>query len=275
VGANVKVLMPEPYKAEHDGYLRNYLTTGVKMIIGIGREVSARRKDGTIFPIHLSVAEFKVEGRCYFTGMIHDLSDRRHVEEALRESERRLAQAQKMEAVGQLTGGIAHDFNNLLLVIAGNLELLETRLQGEEERGLLKEAQDAAKLGSQLTDQLLTFSRRPQMDAQIIPLNDYVVGITEMLRRTLGEQVVVSTALTRDVWPICADPGQFQSALINMAVNARDAMPQGGKLVMETRNIVLDADHSDFHPELTPGEYVQLSITVLAKLTRSGLCGLT
>jgi PAS domain S-box-containing protein len=190
VGANMKVLMPEPYKAEHDGYLRNYLTKGTKKIIGIGREVSGRRKDGTVFPLHLSVAEFEAEGRRYFTGMIHDLSDRKHVEEALRESERRLAQAQKMEAVGQLTGGIAHDFNNLLLVITGNLELLEAMLEREDQKAVLKEAQEAARLGSKLTDQLLTFSRRRQMDAQIIQLNDHVVGITDMLRRALGEQVV-------------------------------------------------------------------------------------
>ena len=141
--------MPEPYKAEHDGYIANHLGTGVKKIIGIGREVSGRRKDGTTFPLHLSVSDFEADGRRYFTGMIHDLSDRKHVEEALRESERRLAQAQKMEAVGQLTGGIAHDFNNLLLVISGNLELLELHLERDEPKVLLKEAQDAAGLGSQ------------------------------------------------------------------------------------------------------------------------------
>jgi PAS domain S-box-containing protein len=261
IGQNVKVLMPEPYKAEHDGYIANYLATSVKKIIGIGREVSGRRKDGTTFPLHLSVSEFSAEGRRYFTGMIHDLSDRKHVEEALRESERRLAQAQKMEAVGQLTGGIAHDFNNLLLVITGNLELLEPQLDREQQNVLLKEAQDAAILGSKLTDQLLTFARRRHMDAQVIQLNDQVIGITDMLRRTIGEHVMLSTSLARDVWPIRADPGQFQSAIVNMAVNARDAMAQGGKLVIETRNIVLDADHADLHPEIKPGEYVQLSIS--------------
>jgi CheY-like chemotaxis protein len=99
------------------------------------------------------------------------------------------------------------------------------------------------------------------MDAQVLKLNDQVIGITEMLRRTLGEHVVLSTVLGRNVWPITADPGQLQSAIVNMAVNARDAMPNGGKLVIETRNIVLDAAHSDFHPELKPGEYVQLSIS--------------
>src|SRR5262245_57588434 len=99
IGQNVKMLMPEPYRGEHDGYIASYVATGVKKIIGIGREVSGRRKDGSIFPVHLSVSEFEADGRRYFTGMIHDMSDRRHVEEALRESERRLAHAQKMEAV--------------------------------------------------------------------------------------------------------------------------------------------------------------------------------
>ena len=207
IGQNVKMLMPEPYEAKHDGYITNYLETGVKKIIGIGREVSGRRKDGTTFPLHLSVSQFSADGRRYFTGIIHDLSDRKHVEEALRESERRLAQAQKMEAVGQLTGGIAHDFNNLLLVIAGNHELLELQLDRDEQKVLLKEAQDAAMLGSKLTDQLLTFARRRHTDAQIIQLNDQVVGITDMLRRTLGEHVMLSTSLARNIWATRADHG--------------------------------------------------------------------
>jgi PAS domain S-box-containing protein len=261
IGQNVKMLMPEPYRGEHDGYISSYVGTGVKKIIGIGREVSGRRKDGTTFPLHLSVSEFEADGRRYFTGMIHDISDRMHVEEALRESERRLGQSQKMEAVGQLTGGIAHDFNNLLLVITGNLELLEPRLNDEESRVLLKEAQDAAGLGSKLTDQLLTFARRRHMDAQVIQLNDLVVSITDMLRRTLGEHITLSTSLARDVWVTRADPGQFQSAIVNMAVNARDAMPQGGKLVVETRNIEFDVHHADYQSELQPGHYVQLSIS--------------
>jgi PAS domain S-box-containing protein len=261
VGQNVKVLMPEPTRVEHDGYLGNYLSTGVKKVIGVGREVIGRRKNGATFPLHLSISEFAAEGRRYFTGMIYDLSDRRHVEEALRESERRLAQAQKMEAVGQLTGGIAHDFNNLLLVITGNLELLESRVEGCEARSLLKEAQDAAALGSKLTDQLLTFSRQRHLDPHTIRLNDLAVGIADMMRRTLGEHITLSTSLAQDLWETRADPGQFQSAIVNMAVNARDAMPDGGKLIIETRNFMFEADSLDFLPELKPGEYVQLSIS--------------
>jgi PAS domain S-box-containing protein len=261
IGRNVKVLMPEPYREEHDGYIGSYVQTGVKKIIGIGREVRGRRKDGTTFPLHLSVSEFEADGHRYFTGMIHDISDRKHVEEALRESERRLAQSQKMEAVGQLTGGIAHDFNNLLLVITGNLELLEAHLSRDESRALLKEAQDAATLGSKLTDQLLAFARRRHMDAHVVQLNELVVSITDMLRRTLGEHITLSTLLARHIWATRADPGQFQSAIVNMAVNARDAMPEGGKLVVETRNLVINEDQTDLQSELKPGEYVQLSIS--------------
>lgn len=261
VGENVKVLMPEPYQGEHDGYIASYVSTGVRKIIGIGREVSGRRKNGTTFPLHLSVSEFEADGRRYFTGMLHDISDRRHIEEALRESERRLAQAQKMEAVGQLTGGIAHDFNNLLLVITGNHELLEPHLTTDEARTLLKEAQDAAHLGSELTDQLLSFARLRHMDAHVIQLNDFIVGIADMLRRTLGEHITLSTSLARNTWSTRADPSQFQSAIVNMAVNSRDAMPDGGKLVIETRNILLDADHTNYQSELQPGAYVQLSIS--------------
>ena len=126
---------------------------------------------------------------------------------------------------------------------------------------MLKEAQDAALLGSKLTDQLLTFARRRQLDSQVVHLNEHVVGIAEMLRRTLGEHVMLSTSLARDVWPIRADPGPFQSAIVNMAVNARDAMPEGGKLVVETRNIEFDADHASYQPEPQAGQYVQLSIS--------------
>jgi len=261
VGQNVHILMPQPYHSAHDGYIASYLKSGVKKIIGIGREVTGRRKDGTTFPIHLSVSEFEAEGRRYFTGIIHDLSDRVHVEDALRESERRLAQSQKMEAIGQLTGGIAHDFNNLLQVVIGNLELLQPMLGNDMASDLLNEAQDAAELGARLTNQLLAFARRQQLAPQVIWLNDVVLGVAAMLRRTLGEQVQLSTSLAAGLWRTRADPGQVQSAIVNLALNARDAMPKGGKLILETSNITLDADHFNADPELKPGDYVQLAIT--------------
>jgi PAS domain S-box-containing protein len=264
VGRNVKLLMPEPYRSGHDRYIANHLATGIKKIIGIGREVSGRRKDGSTFPLHLAVSAFEADGRRYFTGIIHDLSDRQQVEEALRESERRLAQSQKMEAVGQLTGGIAHDFNNLLLVITGNLELLEAQLDRDDLKAFLKEAQDAAMLGARLTDQLLTFARRRHLEAHNIRLNDLVLGITDMLRRTLGEHISLSTSLTRNLWETRADAAQVQSAIVNLAVNARDAMPKGGRLIIETRNVELDkldGGEAGADAEVKAGEYVLLALS--------------
>lgn len=258
-GRNIKILMPEPYQSAHDGYLSSYVTTGTKKIIGIGREVRGRRKDGATFPIHLAVSEFSAAGKRYFTGIIHDLSDRKHVEEALLESERRLAQSQKMEAVGQLTGGIAHDFNNLLTIIIGNLELVQDQLERADLRVLVKRAQDAASLGAELTDRLLTFSKKRKLDPQPLLLNELVLSVAGMLRRTLGEHISLTTSLAPDLWLTRADSSQFQSAIINLAVNARDAMPKGGKLIIETRNALLDANQ--LSGEITPSAYVHLSIS--------------
>ena len=132
LGQNVRMLMPERYSVEHDQYLQNYVETGHRKIIGIGREVAGKRKDGSTFPLHLAVSEFEDGGRRYFTGMITDFTERDAAEKALRDSQARLAQAQKMDAIGQLTGGVAHDFNNLLTVITGDLELLGYAPQGPD-----------------------------------------------------------------------------------------------------------------------------------------------
>ncbi len=254
IGRNVKFLMPDPYRSEHDGYIRRFLETGERRIIGIGREVIGKRKDGTTFPMHLAVSRFEVDDEIFFTGIIHDLSSRKH-------AERVLQQAQKMEAIGQLTGGVAHDFNNLLSVIIGNLELLEARLQNEEQHELLQEAQEAADLGARLTSRLLAFARRSILEPEIVDLNRLVVGLTDILRRTLEERIDLSTVLSGDLWATKSDPSQIESAIINLAINARDAMPDGGRLIIETRN----AEYSELdvaeEAGLTPGHYVQLSVT--------------
>ena len=261
VGRNVRVLMPEPFYSEHDAYLANYLSTGKRKIIGIGREVVGKRKDGTTFPIDLAVSEFVTEGVRYFSGIITDLSDRKRVEEALLESERKLAQAQRLEAVGQLTGGIAHDFNNLLTVITGNLELIEMRNENDGLRKMLRDAQDAADLGAKLTSRLLAFARRSHLEPQILGLNDLVLNVTSMLRRTLGEHISLSTVLAPDLWPVKVDPPQAESSLVNLAINARDAMPKGGKLVVETRNAQMEEIRSGNNIELVRGDYVRISVS--------------
>ncbi|WP_127142805.1 PAS domain S-box protein [Pelagibacterium montanilacus] len=251
LGRNVHFLMPEPYHSEHDEYLRAYRSTGRRKIIGIGREVVGRRADGSHFPIHLAVSEFEIDGETQFAGIIRDLSDHKETELALRE-------VQKMEAMGQLTGGIAHDFNNLLTVIIGNLEMLDMRLKEESHRELANEALEAAEVGSRLTARLLAFARRSHLEPKSVNLNTFVLDLTDMLHRTLGETILLSSALSPSLWTVRADASQIESAIVNLAVNARDAMPDGGRLVIETANVEFDDDGSE---GLAAGEYVRLSVS--------------
>jgi PAS domain S-box-containing protein len=253
VGRNVRFLMPEPYQSEHDSYIRNYRATGRRKIIGIGRRVVGRRSDGTTFPMHLSVSEFHVADKVYFTGIIHDLTEQA-------DAERALLQAQKMEAIGQLTGGIAHDFNNLLTAIVGNLEMLDAKLTDSGQRALLTEALEAAEVGSRLTGRLLTFARRAALEPKIVDLNELVGGLRDMLRRTLGETVRLETRLGDGLWSTRVDPSQVESAIVNLVVNSRDAMPGGGLVLVETDNATIDVDGAE-EAGLRPGDYVQLSVT--------------
>jgi PAS domain S-box-containing protein len=261
LGQNVRMIMPEPFAREHDGYLKSYQDTGAKKIIGIGREVTALRKDGSTFPIHLAVSEFEANGKRYFTGIITDLSERKAAELALRETERQLAQAQKMEAVGQLTGGLAHDFNNLLTVITGNLELLDMRLENDVDRDLVRRAEEAARMGARLTGRLLTFSRRRALQPTVVNLNDTTVGMTELLRRSLGERVNVTSELAPDLWMTRVDAGEIENAILNLAINARDAMPNGGRILIETSNMALTKDDLAHSPDATAGDYVKLTVS--------------
>jgi PAS domain S-box-containing protein len=256
IGRNVKMLMPEPYQGEHDGYLSRYRRTGEKHIIGIGRKVEAKRKDGTVFPMELAVGEVGGEAGAtrIFTGFIRDLSARETMEEDLR-------QAQKMEAVGQLTGGLAHDFNNLLTAISGNLEMLEPEITNADDRELLKEAQEATELGAQLAKRLLAFGRRTPLRPQPVDLNAIAFGMADLLRRTLGESVALETALEPGLPLTMTDPGQIENVLLNLAINARDAMPKGGRLSVATKRTALDAIYAAEHADVAPGDYVMLALT--------------
>ncbi len=381
VGRNVRMLMPEPHRSRHDGYLRHHIETGERRIIGIGREVEGQRKDGSRFPMHLSVSAFRVDGRRYFAGIVHDLTARDEAKaesskqqslfktifdnvpdamiicdsdlrvslcntavsrvfgyvadevvgrtaEMLYESgsgrgllselrgrldhgpvsegvtsklrrntgeqfpgttqgahivddagrslgyllvirdlsievarEQALRKSQRMESLGQLTGGIAHDFNNLLTIITGNHELLEGELGDEAHRDLLRRANSAAMMGARLTSRLLTFARRRPLDAVLLDLNEQVLSMLDLLRRTLGEQVELSSILAPNIWPVRSDPSEIENAVLNLAINARDAMPNGGRLFVETRNSVLDETSLTGEIGVTPGEYVCLSVS--------------
>lgn len=383
IGRNVNLLMHGEDRTSHDAHMARYLKTGQSGIIGIGRELTGRRKDGAVFPLHLSIGEFTVAGETFFTGVLIDLSKQKAAEERLahqealfravyeclpdpvvitdtahrirmvnpaftrvfghgldelagkpteplfaqredwisacsrpaghcepgedppvrvlefrrangetfpgvvvstaietagkralgfldlirdisveRRQEAQLMQAQRMEAIGQLTGGIAHDFNNILTVVIGNVELLEMRLrQDEGTLTLAREAREAAEIGARLTDRLLTFGRRQMLETRRINLNEFVLGLMELLRRAIGEDIDVSTSLSTDLDLTEVDPGEVENAVLNLAINARDAMPKGGRLVIETRNLALDESAVAGMPELSPGRYVVLSVS--------------
>lgn len=185
-----------------------------------------------------------------------EIGQRLKAEEALR-------QAQKMEAVGQLTGGVAHDFNNLLTVIIGGLDTIKRSRPGDEAR--IARAADMALQGAQraagLTERLLAFSRRQPLAPQTLDANLLVRDMTELLHRTLGEQIELEGVLTPRLWPIEADPNQLESAILNLAVNARDAMPEGGKLTIETANALLDEAYAEVDAEVVPGQYVSIAVS--------------
>ena len=381
IGKNLAILMAEPDASRHDSYIRTYLDTGKKNVIGIGREAQAVRKDGTAFPIELAVSEMLLPGRRMFTGILHDITNRKAAEAALKETnaklqavietsplaimtldlegrvlawnfasermfgwsaaevlnrvlpvmpeeertglveeirtgepllgverqrlrkdgssidvtlwtaplrtpagevsgvkgiyadmteskqlEEQLRHAQKMEAVGRLAGGIAHDFNNILTVITGYGEMLAERIaddpvMSEEVQAILKAAEHAAAL----TSQLLIFSRRHVVSQESIDLNTVVAKLGRMLGRIIGEDVELVTAPGPALARVRVDAAQIEQVIMNLAVNARDAMPEGGRLTIETANVELDAVYARSHIGVKEGQYVMLAVSDTGK----------
>jgi PAS domain S-box-containing protein len=254
IGNNVKMLMPPEIEREHDQYLVNYQKTGIRKIIGISREVVGQRKDGSTFPMHLAVGEATHLGEPIYVGIIRDLTERNQVESQLRQS-------QKMEAVGQLTGGLAHDFNNILMLISINVEALLDEEFPARTRERLEQIDKAAARAAELTQQLLAYSRRQPLSPQLTDLNALVVATSKLLGRTLGENVEIEAILADDLWTAYVDRTLLETSLVNLSLNARDAMPGGGKLLIETRNVVLDQDYVSHHPDVAPGSYAMLAVT--------------
>jgi signal transduction histidine kinase len=185
-----------------------------------------------------------------------------HQRAAIDELNQKLSQSQKMEAMGQLTGGVAHDFNNLLTVILGNSEYLAEKLVANKELHRIADSiATAAERGSDLTRSLLAFARKQPLLPQDIDIGQKILGMEQLLRRTLGEHIECEFLLARDLWPASVDPGQLASALLNLVLNARDAMPEGGSLTVEVRNISLDESDLDVNGEARPGDYVMVAVT--------------
>jgi PAS domain S-box-containing protein len=218
-------------------------------------ETRALRRDGSEFPVEVSMTALRRGDGYVLNAFVRDLTEKIRIEEQFR-------QAQKMEAVGQLTGGLAHDFNNLLAIIIGNLDVLsELRELDSEQEELLHGAIGAALSGSELTRRLLAFARRQPLQPESIDLNELISEIGKLLSRTLGENIDVKFDLDRTIPQVVADQAQLGTAIANLANNARDAMPGGGRLHIATRNARLDEAYAAQHVEVEPGDYVAIEIS--------------
>jgi PAS domain S-box-containing protein len=220
-------------------------------------ETVRRRKDRKEIHVSVSVSPIRDQDGLVIgaSAIYRDISDRKKLEEQFH-------QAQKMEAVGQLAGGVAHDFNNLLTVISGYSEVLITRLPANDPtRGFIQEIHKAGERAAHLTRQLLAFSRKAVVEPRVLDLNTIVADTEKMLWRLIGEDVSLTTALAPGLGQVKADAGQIEQIIVNLAVNARDAMPQGGKLTIETRNVELDSNYTKLHPEVKPGRYVMVAVS--------------
>jgi len=254
VGQSFDALLVPPAEAAIRDRVWKDVTAGVPL-----RSVPARRlhKSGKIVEV-LASGRALVDAAGQFRGAIGVLED---ITEKL-SVERQLRQAQRMEVVGRLTGGLAHDFNNILSVVVGNLDLLIDRLAPEgKERDYAYAAMKGALRGAELVQRLLAFARRQPLSPRPIDLNERLPELAALLHRTLGESIAIQTVPGAGLWPAIADPAQFEDALLNLAINARDAMPKGGTLTIETANVQLDEAYVAANPDAVVGEYVMVAVS--------------
>ena len=255
VGAGVELLLPESKRAAHGRLRDGYFQAPRVRPMGAGLDLAGRRKDGTEFPVEISLSTVETGEETFAIAFISDISLRKTLEE-------QLMHAQKMEAVGRLAGGVAHDFNNMLTVIAGyNRMMLDELSTLDPLRGYAEEILKAADRAAALTNHLLSFSRRQVMKPRVIDLNA-VIGQTEnMLRRLIGEDIQLVMSLGADTGNIKADPNHIEQAIVNLAVNARDAMPLGGRLSIETSNTQIVEAYAKTHIGVRPGEFVMIAVS--------------
>ncbi len=258
-GKPINMLLPERFHDRHTAYVHDYMKRPEGRNMGTGRELNARRKDGSEFPVEINLSPTETSEGLVVIAAVRNVS-------ASKSMEKQLRQAQKMEAIGNLTGGLAHDFNNLLGIIIGNLDLLS----GQPGNGVTKdpnlnqlssEALDAALRGADLTRRLLAFARRQALQPQRTELNELIEGISKLLRRTLGTDIEIKLNLEPKAWPANVDPSQLGASLINIVNNARDAMPNGGTLTIATSNRHLDEDYVFAHADLAPGDYTLIEVS--------------
>ncbi len=275
VGLPVETLVPDQVRGLHPAHRAGYVADPRPRPMGADIQLAGRRRDGSTFPAEVSLAAMGTGEGLLVTAVVRDVTERLEIaaeRERLRTQaerdklERRLHQSQRLESLGQLAGGVAHDFNNLLGVISNYAafvgEEVARQLPGARGQGVrddIGQVQQAAERAAGLTRQLLAFARQEMIQPRVLNLNDVVLSVEQLLIRTLGEHVELITDLAADLPPVLADPGQIEQILVNLAVNARDAMPQGGKLAIQTASTIIDDIANQ--GELPPGQYVTVRVS--------------
>ncbi|HET7695981.1 MAG TPA: ATP-binding protein [Vicinamibacterales bacterium] len=256
------LIIPEEQREEHRRALAAFRVGAPSRIVGRRLELYGLRGGTERFPLELSVSRVDTPAGPVFAAWIRDLSERRAAEEALRHSELQLRQAQKMEAVGRLAGGVAHDFNNVLTAIFGYADLLLDGFAAEDPRRAdVEEIKRAANRAAALTRQLLAFSRKQVMQPRRLNLNDIIQNIQKLLGKLLGDEVELRVETDPLLGDVRADPGQLEQVLMNLAANARDAMPEGGRVTIVTANQDLRLEDTAGLVGLVPGSFVTLTVS--------------
>ncbi|MBI5902658.1 MAG: PAS domain S-box protein [Deltaproteobacteria bacterium] len=241
IGLDLTLLMPEKYRERHRHGLKRFLAAGTSRVQGRIQVFECLRKDGALLPIEIILNHFALGGRTSFTGTIRDITERRRAEREKDFIQSSLSQSRKMEAIGRLAGGIAHDFNNVLTAIRGNAEFaMEDTGKEDPAYPRLNEIMRSVEHASRLTRQLLLFSRGQPVERAPLSINAVIENLLVMVTRLLGADITVAAELAPDLWTVLADEGNIEQVVMNLSVNARDAMPDGGHIVIKTENVVLD-----------------------------------
>jgi two-component system, cell cycle sensor histidine kinase and response regulator CckA len=255
LGASIEMLLPESKRAGHERHRQQYFGQPRVRPMGIGMELSGRKRCGAEFPVEVSLSAIQTPDGVFAIAFVTDISQRKLLEE-------QLVHAQKMEAVGRLAGGVAHDFNNMLTAISGYNQMILDELRPDDPlRDYVEEIAKAAGRAGAITRQLLVFSRRQMLEPRVISVSAIISEIEKMLIRLIGEDIRLTLDLQEGIANIKADPNQLEQAIVNLAVNARDAMPSGGQIFLQSANVHLDETYVQTHLGVQPGDYVMIAVT--------------
>jgi PAS domain S-box-containing protein len=256
LGTPIDRFIPTRFRLAHRGHIKDFGKTNVtRRSMSLPGTIFGLRNDDEEFPIEASISQLETDGQKFYTVILRDITERKQLEDQFRQS-------QKLEAIGHLAGGIAHDFNNLLTAINGYGDLALRKLkEGDPVRDNIREVRIAGDRAAGLTRQLLAFSRKQVLQPVVYNINNVIEGLEKMFRRIIPENVIFRIILEPELGNIKTDPGQMEQVLMNLAVNARDAMPHGGTLTIETQNVFLDEDYVSQHIEIIPGPFIRVTIT--------------